>query len=169
MIKAIKSYWWLLIFIVVILLSAIYVRPAKAAGNRVYPLGTLIDNKALNGTAATLTFTIGPKIGNEWLHSYSYLGLLTFYDYGTGGTLVITCKVGTSTSDVNYPPDTCIVSAGTCLMNTAGIFQSSAALAADAYFSPRLGIRSYPVISCVASMSGAGANDKITITGYLTD
>jgi hypothetical protein len=137
--------------------------------NRSYPLGTLLDAVALNAAAASRTFTVGPTIGRDDLLDYSKLIVELYYDYSAvAGTINLTCLTGQTVATATYQMTTCSVGAAACTVNIGSGNFTTASLSADTYFSLRLGISGYKALSCtVTHGGGGGANDKITVTGYL--
>jgi hypothetical protein len=134
----------------------------------VMDLGTLLDAKALNGAAATRTFTVGPRENNIDILGYDEIVLEHYFDYtATAGTITTTCKVGRTVATAAFSPTTCTTATGTCTVNMGGVFVT-ASLSADTKWVVRMRIEGYAALSCVVAHGGSpGATDKITVTGYL--
>jgi len=135
-----------------------------------YDLGTLLDAVALNGAAATRTFTVGPTLSNRInLVGFSTIGFDVNYTYSAGGVLTFTCT-GTSGSGAaaTYAVNTlttCTTSAGTCTLNWAGVVNTPT-LAADKKFNFPLGVSSLQSVKCAVSLSGSpAAGDIVTVKG----
>ncbi|MHC4867013.1 MAG: hypothetical protein ACYTEX_23290 [Planctomycetota bacterium] len=131
--------------------------------------GLVIDAKPMNGAAATLTFTFGPRECARNVASFQWLIIEGEFTYSSKtGNVLITCTNGRSVATATHTPQTC-VGAGTCTTTDAGIF-STAVGAANKNWSVRLGIRGYRAWSCVVSHDNSPtASELFTGYAYLTD
>jgi hypothetical protein len=135
-----------------------------------YNLGTLLNAVALNGAAATRTFTIAPQLSNyHSLLEYSTLVTRMTYDYDSNaGALSMTCTEGDTTTTATGSLTVCsTISSGTCTVDFSGVM-TTASLSADKKWTWSLGIAGSQALSCVVAQSGSpGASEKITVTGFL--
>jgi hypothetical protein len=134
----------------------------------VLDIGTQLNAVALNGLAATRTFTVGPKFENENVLGYTEIVLEHFFDYtANAGTITTSCLVGRTAATATFSPTTCTTSLGVCSVNLGGTFVT-ASLSSDTKYSVRMRVAGYPTIKCTVTHGGTpGATDKITVTGYL--
>ena len=133
-------------------------------------LGALISAKPLNGAASTLTFTVGPTLGDgrTALFGYSTITLDVDYTYSAGGVLVFTCT-GTGipvAASATRVPTTMTVAAGAATLNWSGVI-STPTLSTDKSFYFPIGLNGTQAFKCVLSMSGAAAGDIVSVYGTL--
>ena len=134
---------------------------------RYHNLGTLLSGAALNGSASSLTFTVGPAVGSSTLLAYSTLVLRVAYTHATNGTLTLTCTEGATAATATASLTTGTVSSGTYTLAWGGVIVTPT-LAASKTFKAELGVYGSQALSCVVAHSGAAtANDTVTITGFL--
>ena len=156
--------------------TILFVAGISEAAPRVYSLGTMIDDVALNAGSG-LTVTIGPHSESSATvrmppgknpAGFTYLVLFPNYTHNNDGTLVLTVTVGHTVAAATAAPGWCTsISSGACTSDGAGVI--NIAVTGDTYRPMRLGIKGYPVVKIVASHAGADGDDKITLTGYLVD
>lgn len=141
---------------------------AQAGDVKAHPLGTLLSAVALNGAAATRTFTVGPALTNGTrLYNYSILTLRVAYTWANNGTLTVTCTEGDTVATATATPTTCTVASGTCTLNYAGVFVTPS-LTASKTFKIDMGLTGSQALSCVVAHGGVpNANDKVTVSGVL--
>jgi hypothetical protein len=129
--------------------------------------GRVLKAVALNGSAASRTFSFGPKICGKSAAVYRYLILDVEYTHTTSGNVLFTCTTGYNLSTANRTPQTC-VGAGTCTALDGGIV--SKAVTGSKNYVARLGLRGMRAWSCVASHDNTpAAGDIVTVHAYLTD
>ena len=139
-------------------------------------LGVLLDDVALNGVAATRTFTVTspsttPAPGYCDPRKYSALVLTLAFTHANNGTLTTTCTVSSSgqktAADIAYEPTTCTDAAGTCNLNFGGVFVTPS-LSASRKYGLRFGHKGYANIKCVTAHGGTpNGSDKLTVYGEL--
>ena len=137
-------------------------------------LGKLLDAVAMNGAAATRTFSILSSNTNPQAclpRKYAQLVLTASFTRVNTGTHTYTCTVsgsGQSTAALaTYAPTTCTEGAGTCTLSWGGVFVTPS-MAASKDYAFRFGHRGYPNVKCVVEQSGApGAGDVLTVYGEL--
>ena len=134
----------------------------------VYPLGTLLDNIALNGSATVRTFALGPDIGSAQLFDYATLVLRCAFTYSATGTLTMTVTTGdtaaTATAKIMSPT----ISSGAVTLKSAGTYATES-LTNSLEYSFNVDISGLKAISCVIVHGGSStANDLFTCDGYLT-
>jgi hypothetical protein len=139
------------------------------AKHMAWPLGTLLDDVALNAAAASRTFTVGPTIGpnnNQRLFGFSTVVLDVAYTYANTGTLTFTCTgTGLDSSTADKTLTTCTTASGTCTLNWAGSVVTPSLSASKKFVFP-LGVGALQAITCVVAHSGTpSASDKITVVG----
>lgn len=125
--------------------------------------GTVLQEVALNGAAATRTITIGPTVCGRSLASYQTMTIETDFTYAHTGTITWTCTQGPDASRAVFKPTTCTTTAGTCTLSDAGVAVSPSRTASSQW-GVRFGVAGYPVMRCTASHSSGSvsASDKLT-------
>lgn len=134
---------------------------------RHYPLGTLLNNVALNAGAPALTFTVGPDLGNDELLDYEKLALTYTYTHNNNGTMTTTCTTGATGATATATMTTCdtTTTPGTCIIKWAGIGVTPS-LTTDKEWFWRLGMGGARALSCVVAHGGSpDSNDRISVTG----
>lgn len=127
-----------------------------------YPLGTLVDDVALNAAAATRTASVlleGSKAGYD-------IAIMHIDLTHTAATDVqMSCTITPSAADSAGVLQQCAVSAGACTSSDASWTK---AVSGDKVFLWRVDISGFPgTLACVLSGTSAGANDKVTVKGWL--
>jgi len=165
----------LLIILLVLGFSSTAFAQGVKQKNRVYKLGTLIDNIASNAAASARTFTIGSggtvdlSYGRTELLDFDKLILRIFYDYtAAAGTITVTCLEGETIATAVYEITVCKpLATGVCsVVIGAGVF-TTASLSADTWYRVVLGLQSSQELTCTYAHSAPAAGEKVTIVGFL--
>ena len=163
------------------LLLGLLFAPAAASAQASYGrcvLATLLNDVALNGAAATRTFTIAKPTTNapgtcalvdSSGRSYRQLNLFLKFTHANNGTLSTSCTFSPDAGTNDYEPTTCDVSSGTCTLAFAGTWTTPSLSAAKKYTFP-VTILGYSHIECVTTHGGApNASDKLHVIGELAN
>lgn len=138
---------------------------AQASKHLTAPTGssspiTALSAVALNGAAATRTFSITNKLG------FADIMLMAKYTWANNGTMTFVCTHSGDSNVTDYTPSVCTLAAGVCTMDWAGTW-TTPTLTASKNFSLYIGMRGAKDVECVVTHNGTpGAGDLITVQYY---
>ena len=169
------------------LILALFLFPSLASASRITPVGTLLDDVALNGAAATRTFYVGRKVDcgrnnscdptsatatptGDLVRDYNKLRLMLTFDYtAQAGAITLTCTEGSTRTLATGVPSTATLSSGTYTLAWSGVVVTPS-MSADTKWPVVINLNATEVVKCVVSHGGTpGATDKITVVGWLLD
>lgn len=128
------------------------------------PIGTLLNNIALDAAAGTRTFTVAEATLNKAGRGYSTLGLTFVHTNNTSTDIGWTCTCAGTKGGTEGTLQSCTVSSGVCTLNDASWTKT---VSGNKNFYVPMTITGCRPITCVVTSTGASSTDKLTLTGVL--
>jgi len=157
---------------ILVILCLFFALPAQAEQItfKRWDLGTVVNEKPMNGEPATLTFYVDRSSDNR-LGGYTKLHMIVNFTRITSGVISTTCTVGRLRGTATATMTTCTVAAGVCTLNITGAgVMKTISLSASTEYTQEIGISAWPVIKCVTAHDNTpGAGDILSIDAWLSN